>query len=84
MKNLIVIALISLCSLNIYSEYTVDQPTELININEVSIAFTTAGEEENPAVLMIMGLMASHKVWGEEIVNGLVAVSYTHLTLPTN
>ena len=76
MKNLIVIALISLCSLNIYSEYTVNQPTELININEVSIAFTTAGEEGNPSVLMIMGLMASHKVWGEEIVNGLVDSGY--------
>jgi len=76
MKNLIFITLISLWPLNIYSEYTVNQPTELININEVSIAFTTAGEEENPSVLMIMGLMASHKVWGEEIVNGLVDSGY--------
>ena len=28
--------------------------------------------EEDPPVLMVMGLLASHKVWGETIVNGLV------------
>ena len=65
-----------LSSLNIYSDYSVDQPTDLININGVSIAYTTAGEEGNPSVLMIMGLMGSHKVWGEEIVNGLVNSGY--------
>ena len=68
MKKLLLIILIGLGSLNIYSDYTKDQPTDVININGVSIAYTTAGEEGNPAVLMIMGLMGSHKVWGEEIV----------------
>ncbi|HJL96199.1 MAG: alpha/beta hydrolase [Gammaproteobacteria bacterium] len=76
MRKLLFIALLWFGSLNIYSDYSINQATESININGVSIAYTTAGEEENPSVLMIMGLMASHKVWGEEIVNGLVDSGY--------
>ena len=76
MKKLLLVALLWIGSLNIYSDYTANQPTDLININGVSIAYTTAGEEGNPSVLMIMGLMGSHKVWGEEIVNGLVDAGY--------
>ncbi len=76
MRKLLIIALLWLSSVNIYSDYSINQPTELITINGVSIAYTTAGKEENPAVLMIMGLMASHKVWGEEIVNALVDSGY--------
>lgn len=76
MKKLLFISALWLGSLNIYSDYSINQPTDLININGVSIAYTTAGEEENPSVLMIMGLMGSHKVWGEKIVNGLVNSGY--------
>ena len=76
MRKLLFIAALWLSSLNIYSDYSADQPTDLININGVSIAYTTAGEEGNPSVLMIMGLMGSHKVWGEVIVNGLVDSGY--------
>ena len=76
MRKLLFISALWLGSLNIYSDYSINQPTDLININGVSIAYTTAGEEGNPSVLMIMGLMGSHKVWGEEIVNGLVDSGY--------
>ncbi len=76
MRKLLFISALWLGSLNIYSDYSINQPTDLININGVSIAYTTAGEEENPSVLMIMGLMGSHKVWGETIVNGLVDSGY--------
>tara|TARA_B100001250_G_scaffold132764_1_gene113404 strand:- start:509 stop:1381 length:873 start_codon:yes stop_codon:yes gene_type:complete len=76
MRKLLLIAALWLGSLNIHSDYSANQPTDLININGVSIAYTTAGEEGNPSVLMIMGLMASHKVWGEEIVNELVNSGY--------
>ncbi len=76
MRKLLFIAALWLGSLNIYSDYSADQPTDLIKINGVSIAYTTAGEAGNPPVLMIMGLMGSHKVWGEEIVNGLVDSGY--------
>ena len=76
MRKLLFISALWLGSLNIYSDYSINQPTDLININGVSIAYTTAGVEENPSVLMIMGLMGSHKVWGEKIVNGLVDSGY--------
>lgn len=76
MRKLLLITVLWLGSLNIYSDYSANQPTDLININGVSIAYTAVGEEENPSVLMIMGLMASHKVWGEEIVNELVDSGY--------
>ena len=76
MRKLLFISALWLGSLNIYSDYSINQPTDLININGVSIAYTTAGEEGNPSVLMIMGLMGSHKVWGETIVNGLVDSGY--------
>ncbi|MFL2697675.1 MAG: alpha/beta fold hydrolase [Gammaproteobacteria bacterium] len=76
MKKLLLIVFIWLGSLSLYSDYSIDQPTTSIDINGVSIAYTSAGEKDDPPVLMIMGLMASHKVWGEEIVNGLVDSGY--------
>ena len=74
-KSILVIFLV-LISLNASSNYSVDQKTTVVDLNGISIAYTTAGNEEDPAVLMIMGLMASHKVWGEEIVNSLVNSGY--------
>ena len=74
--RLIIAVLIGIISTNVYSTYSVDQKTTSANINGVSIAYTTSGNKEDPTVLMIMGLMASHKVWGEEIVNDLVDSGY--------
>ncbi|MDA9736246.1 alpha/beta hydrolase [Gammaproteobacteria bacterium] len=76
MKKTLIIYLLSFTSLNIYSSYTADQETITAKINGVSIAFVTTGAEDGPPVLMVMGLMASHKVWGERIVNGLVDEGY--------
>ena len=45
-------------------------------INGISLAYKSIGMEEDPAVLMVMGLLASHKVWGETIVNELVNSGY--------
>ena len=75
-KRLIIASFVCLISLNTYSAYSVEQKTTSVDINGVSIAYTTAGKKEDPTVLMIMGLMASHKVWGEEIVNDLVDSGY--------
>ena len=74
--RLIIAVLIGIISANVYSAYSVDQKTTSVDINGVSIAYTTSGNKEDPTVLMIMGLMASHKVWGEEIVNSLVDSGY--------
>ena len=76
MKKVLLVILLWISSFNLYPQYSVDQPMNLIEVNGVSIAYTTAGEEDNTPVLMIMGLMGSHKVWGEEIVNGLLEAGY--------
>ena len=76
MNKLILVIFLALISLNASSNYSIDQKTTVVDLNGISIAYTTAGNEEDPAVLMIMGLMASHKVWGEEIVNSLVNSGY--------
>ena len=76
MNRFIAIAFWLIISFEAFADYSVDQETTSVNLNGVSIAYTVAGNEEDPAVLMIMGLMASHKVWGEEIVNSLVDSGY--------
>ena len=63
-------------SLSIQSQYSVEQNTKIFDANGVSIAYTVAGEENSTPVLMVMGLMASHKLWGEKIVNDLVDAGY--------
>ena len=68
--------LITFLSLHTYSDYTVDQETISFDSNGVSIAYTVAGKENTTPVLMVMGLMASHRLWGEYLVNGLVDAGY--------
>jgi pimeloyl-ACP methyl ester carboxylesterase len=72
----IILFFITLFSLSTYSEYAVDQETINFDSNGVSIAYTVAGEENATPVLMVMGLMASHRLWGEYLVNGLVDAGY--------
>ena len=72
----IIILFVTLFSLSAYSEYTVDQETINFDSDGVSIAYTVAGEENATPVLMVMGLMASHRLWGEYLVNGLVDAGY--------
>ena len=76
MKRIIIASIILLISSKNFAFYTIEQETTLVDINDVSIAYTIAGNREDPAVLMVMGLMASHKVWGEDIVNDLVKSGY--------
>ena len=76
MKKLLVLYLISFASLSVYSNYTLDKETTIVEINGISLAYKSIGMEEDPPVLMVMGLLASHKVWGETIVNGLVDSGY--------
>ena len=60
-KRLSIAFLIGIISANVYSSYSVDQKTTSVDINGVSIAYTTSGNKEDPTVLMIMGLIESHK-----------------------
>ena len=76
MKRLIISAIVPIISISLYAGYNVNQETDSVDLNGIKIAYTVVGKEEDPAVLMIMGLMASHKVWGEQIVNSLVDTGY--------
>ena len=81
MKRLLIAFSVSLLSLCVHSEYTVDQETINFDSDGVSIAYTIAGEENATPVLMVMGLMASHRLWGEYLVNGLVEAGYKVILL---
>ena len=76
MIKILIIYIISFSSLNAYSNYSVDQETITTEVNGISLAYKSVGRDEDPPILMIMGLLASHKVWGEQIVNGLVDSGY--------
>ena len=52
-------------------EYLDEQPLEVTPANDIFIAYRSLGEEEQPAIVLIMGLGASHVVWGDAMVQGL-------------
>lgn len=55
-----------------WADYSRDQPMTVAKLNGIDIAYTEAGNVEDPAVLLIMGLTGSHRLWGEDFVDGLV------------
>ena len=57
-------------------EYLDQQPLEVTPANNISVAYRSLGEREQPAVVMIMGLGASHVVWGDAMVQGLQDSGY--------
>ena len=56
--------------------YSREQPMTVAELNGIDIAYTTTGAAEGPAVLMVMGLTGSHRLWGEDLINGLAAEGY--------
>lgn len=52
-------------------EYLDQQPLEISTANGISIAYRSLGEPGQPTIIMIMGLGASHVVWGDAIAQGL-------------
>jgi len=59
-----------------YADYSRDQAMTVTNLNGIDIAYTTAGDASAPPILMVMGLTGSHRLWGEDFVNGLVDGGY--------
>ena len=57
-------------------EYLDQQPLEVTPANEISMSYLSLGDPEQPAIVMIMGLGASHVVWGDALVQGLEASGY--------
>lgn len=62
--------------MTVTADYNRNQPMSKANINGVEIAFTQAGDEAAPAVLLINGMSASHRYWEEAFVNAIVAAGY--------
>ena len=56
--------------------YSHDKAMEVATINGVELAYTVAGDVQAPAVILVMGLTASHKLWPEALVNGLTEQGY--------
>lgn len=46
------------------------------NVNGVSIAYRVLGEEDDPAVVMVMGLGGSHRLWGDGLPFELADAGY--------
>ncbi|XOV84980.1 MAG: alpha/beta fold hydrolase [bacterium] len=58
------------------AQYSRDQAMSKVNVNGVEIAYTQAGDLSAPPVLLVMGLTASHRLWGEDFVNGIIDAGY--------
>lgn len=60
----------------IHADYSRDQSMTVASLNSINIAYTTVGNKNAPAVLMVMGLTGSHRLWGEDLIDGLVDAGY--------
>ena len=76
LKLVVVCLIVSLLPGAATAQYSRDQAMTIDTLNGIQIAHTQAGEPGQPAVLLIMGLTGSHRLWGEDFVNGLVDQGY--------
>lgn len=58
------------------ADYSRDQAMTVAQLNGIDIAYKTVGDAAAPPVLLVMGLTGSHRLWGEDLVNGLVQAGY--------
>lgn len=58
-----------------------DQPLLLAPVNGIEIAYRTVGPDDRATVIMIMGLGASHIVWGDTLVKGVEQAGFKVLLL---
>jgi pimeloyl-ACP methyl ester carboxylesterase len=64
-----------------HRDYIDQQPLLTTPANNISMAYRSMGSPELPAVVMIMGLGASHTVWGDAMVQGIEAEGYRVILL---
>ncbi len=60
----------------VFAEYNRDQAMTKVTANGIDIAYTLASSDSAPTVLLITGLSASHRLWDEDFVNGIVDAGY--------
>ncbi|MFT7653443.1 MAG: pimeloyl-ACP methyl ester carboxylesterase [Limisphaerales bacterium] len=73
---LTILLVISMGSSALADGYSVDKEMNVAVINDIDIGYLVAGEFDAPAVILIMGLTASHRLWPEDFVNQLTAFGY--------
>lgn len=56
--------------------YTERYPLEKIQANGIEIAYKVIGQPTDTPVLLVMGLGASHRLWGDNFVKGIVDAGY--------
>lgn len=56
--------------------YMDSHPMNYINTDGVEIAYQVLGPEDAETAVLIMGLGASHTVWGDDFVRGIIAAGY--------
>jgi len=59
-----------------WPQYSRDDAISTADLNGVSIAYTETGDPGGTPVLLVMGLTGSHRLWGEDFVNGLADAGY--------
>ena len=60
-----------------FSHSYIDQhQLHVVPVNAIEIAYRDIGRQEDPVVLMIMGLGASHRVHGDKLVKGIETAGY--------
>ena len=82
----LIIALTQCFSLTVFAEDSFDAAnhakrlkaieTELASVNGIQIAYKSIGNEDDPAVLMIMGLGGSHLLWDDGLPFGIASGGY--------
>ena len=68
---LLLLTLASFANAEFASDYIVEHPLKIALVNNIEIAYREIGKPENPKVLMIMGLGASNRVHGDNMVRGI-------------
>lgn len=77
--NFFKIALLTVCLVAsglAEARYSHDKETNVATINGVELAYVVAGEVDATPIVLIMGLTASHRLWNEAFVRGLVDAGY--------
>ena len=71
LASLILIIFTCVANADFPHTYIDQHPLKTVTANNIEISYREIGEKENPKVLMIMGLGASNRVHGDNLVRGI-------------
>jgi pimeloyl-ACP methyl ester carboxylesterase len=76
LASLILIIFTCVANADFPHTYIDQHPLKTVTANNIEISYREIGEKENPKVLMIMGLGASNRVHGDNLVRGIEQAGY--------